>query len=130
MCSSDLTLLADHEVYVTDWTNPRDVPLAAGRFGFDEYIAHLVACIEAVGRGSHVVAVCQPTVGALAAVALMAEDGHPDVPRTLTLMAGPIDTRVNPTQVNALATAHPIDWFERHMVSVVPERHPGAGRRV
>ena len=124
------TLLTDHDVYVTDWTNPRDVPLSAGRFGMDEYVAQLIQWMAFVGKGAHVVAVCQPTVGALAAVSLMAEDDHPATPRTMTLMAGPIDTRVNPTKVNHLATSHSLAWFEKHMVTQVPNRYPGAERRV
>ena len=83
------TMLADHDVYITDWHNARDVPLAAGRFGLDEYIEHLIDFLEAIGPGAHLVAICQPCVPALAAVALMAEDDHPATPRSLTLMAGP-----------------------------------------
>jgi poly(3-hydroxybutyrate) depolymerase len=85
------TLVADHEVYVTDWHSARDVPLAAGPFGFDEYTAHLIQFLEVIGPGAHLVAICQPCVAALAAVALMAEDSHVSQPATLTLMAGPID---------------------------------------
>lgn len=124
------TMVADHEVYVTDWHNARDVPLAAGRFGFDEYVAHLIEFLEVLGPGAHLVAICQPCVAALAAVALMAEDGHIAQPASLTLMAGPIDCRVSPTAVNALATGKPIEWFENHLISTVPWRLPGAGRRV
>jgi poly(3-hydroxybutyrate) depolymerase len=124
------TVLQDHDVYVTDWRNARDVPLAAGRFGLDEYTEHLVDFLEAIGPNAHVIAVCQPCVSALAAVALMSEDGHPATPASLTLMAGPIDCRVSPTEVNKLATAKPIEWFERTLISHVPWRHPGAGRRV
>ena len=124
------TLLIDHDVYVTDWLNPRDIPLSAGRFGLDEYVLHLVRFMEHIGAGAHVVAVCQPTVAALAAVALMSEDGHAACPRTMTLMAGPIDTRINPTKVNRLATERPIEWFEQNLIGTVPARHAGAGRRV
>lgn len=124
------TLLADHSVFITDWHNARDVPLAAGRFGFDEYVDHLVEFLEAIGSGAHLVAVCQPCVAALAATALMAEDAHPSTPLSLTLMAGPIDCRVNPTAVNALATSKPIEWFERTLIDTVPMRHAGAFRRV
>jgi polyhydroxyalkanoate depolymerase len=124
------TLLPEHDVYITDWHNPRDVPLSAGRFGLEEYVLHLVEFIERMGPGGHVVAVCQPTVAALAAVALMAEDGHPAQPRSLTLMAGPIDTRVNPTKVNELATSRPIEWFEANLIASVPLRYAGASRRV
>jgi poly(3-hydroxybutyrate) depolymerase len=124
------TMLADHDVYVTDWHNLRDVPLAAGRFGLDEYTAHLIAFLAAIGEGAHMVAVCQPCVAALAATAIMAEDAHPATPASLTLMAGPIDCRISPTEVNRLATSKPIEWFESNLVSHVPWRYAGAGRRV
>jgi len=124
------TVLQDHDVYVTDWHNVRDVPLAAGRFGLDEYTAHIIDFLAAMGAGASVIAVCQPCVAALAAVALMSEDAHPATPVSLTLMAGPIDCRISPTEVNRLATTKPIDWFENHLISRVPWRHAGAGRRV
>ena len=124
------TALQDHDVYVTDWLNVRDVPLAAGRFGLDEYIEHVMRFIEALGPGGHVLAVCQPTVAALAAVALMSEDGHEAAPASLTLMAGPIDCRISPTSVNRLAMSRPIEWFEQNLISRVPWRHAGGGRRV
>lgn len=124
------TLLADHDVYITDWHNARDVPLAAGRFGFEEYVDQLIDFLECIGPGAHLLAVCQPCVAALAAVAVMAEAGNPAQPRSMTLMAGPIDTRVNPTKVNELATSKPIEWFERTLIATVPWRFPGAGRRV
>ena len=124
------TLLPDNDVYITDWLNARDAPLAAGAFGFDEYVAHVIAFMEAVGPGAHLISVCQPCAHALAAVALMAEDDHPATPRSMTLMAGPVDTRVNPTKVNDLATNHSIEWFEKELISTVPGRFAGAGRRV
>ncbi len=124
------TLLRDHDVHVTDWHNVRDVPLAAGRFGLDEYVEHLMQFMRALGEGSHVVAVCQPCVAAFAATALMSEDDDPATPASLTLMAGPMDCRIAPTSVNKLATERPIEWFERHLISTVPWRHRGAGRRV
>ena len=124
------TLLAEHDVYVTDWKNARDVPVYQGRFGFDEYVAHLVMFLDTIGAGTHVIAVCQPCVAALVAAAVMAQGDHPARPRSLTLMAGPIDCRVNPTKVNELATAHPIDWFESRLIATVPWRYPGAWRRV
>ena len=124
------TLVADHDVYVTDWHNARDVPLAAGRFGLDEYTQHLIHFLALIGPGAHLMAICQPCVAALAAVALMSEDEHPATPRSLTLMAGPIDCRIQPTAVNHLATSKPIEWFEKNLISVVPWRLPGAGRRV
>jgi poly(3-hydroxybutyrate) depolymerase len=124
------TALQDHDVYVTDWHNVRDVPVGAGRFGLDEYIDHLIDFIDVLGPGAHVLAVCQPCVEALAAVALMSEDRHPATPVSLTLMAGPIDCRISPTGVNQLATSRPIAWFEDNLISRVPWQHPGAGRRV
>lgn len=124
------TLLPDHDVYLTDWHNARHVPREAGRFGLDDYIAHMIAFLEHLGPDTHTVGVCQPCPALLAAVALMAEADHPAQPRSMTLMAGPIDTRVNPTPVNDLATSHPIEWFERHLISTVPGRYPGARRRV
>jgi poly(3-hydroxybutyrate) depolymerase len=124
------TVLQDHDVHVTDWHNVRDVPLAAGRFGLDEYTEHVMQFIAAMGPGVHVMAVCQPCVSALAAVALMSEDQHPATPASLTLMAGPIDCRVSPTEVNKLASSKPIEWFEKHLITHVPLGHRGAGRRV
>jgi poly(3-hydroxybutyrate) depolymerase len=124
------TTLQDHDVYVTDWHNVRDVPLAAGRFGLDEYTGHVIEFLAAMGPNCNVIAVCQPCVAALAAVALMSEDQHPATPASLTLMAGPIDCRISPTAVNKLATTQPIEWFEKNLISAVPWRHGGGGRRV
>jgi poly(3-hydroxybutyrate) depolymerase len=124
------TMLPEHDVYITDWHNARDVPLAAGRFGVDEYTDHIIKFLETLGPGAHVLAVCQPCVAVLAAVAVMAQHGNPAQPRSMTLMAGPIDTRVNPTTVNELAKKHGIDWFERTLTASVPLRYPGAFRRV
>jgi poly(3-hydroxybutyrate) depolymerase len=124
------TLLAEHDVYITDWHNARDVGLRHGRFDFDDFIDHVITFLEVMGPGAHVVAVCQPCVAVLAAVAIMAEDDHPATPRSMTLMAGPIDTRINPTEVNHLATSRPIGWFERTLIDVVPPRYNGAWRRV
>jgi polyhydroxyalkanoate depolymerase len=123
-------LLPEHDVHITDWANARDVGMWSGRFGFDEYVEHLIKFLEAMGPGAHVVAVCQPCVQALAAAALMAEDDNPAQPRSMTLMAGPIDTRINPTKVNELATGRPISWFAQNLISRVPLRYPGATRRV
>lgn len=124
------TMLPDHDVYITDWHNARDVPLTAGRFGVDEYTEHLIKFLEAIGPGAHILAVCQPCVATLAATALMAQDGNPAQPRSMTLMAGPIDTRINPTKVNELAKKQTIEWFERTLTASVPLRYPGAFRRV
>src|SRR6266702_5732251 len=124
------TMLAEHDVYITDWHNPRDVSLSAGRFGFDEFVQHVIDFTDTIGQGTHLLAVCQPTVAALAAVALMAADDHPAQPASMTLMAGPIDTRVNPTRVNELAKSKPIEWFEQNLISAVPFGFQGAFRRV
>jgi polyhydroxyalkanoate depolymerase len=124
------TMLAEHDVYITDWHNPRDVPLSDGRFGFDEFVQHVIDFTEAIGPGAHLLAVCQPTVAALAAVALMAADNHPAQPASMTLMAGPIDTRISPTRVNELAKSKPLEWFEQNLISAVPFGFAGANRRV
>lgn len=124
------TMLPDHDLYITDWKNARDIPPQAGTFGFDSYVEHLIRFQRVIGPGAHIVAVCQPTVAALAATAIMAEEHDPAQPRSLTLMAGPIDTRVNQTQVNVLARSKPIEWFEKELIATVPWRFPGGGRRV
>jgi poly(3-hydroxybutyrate) depolymerase len=124
------TMLPEHDVFITDWHNARDIPLTAGRFGVDEYVDHLIKFLEVMGPGAHVVAVCQPCVSVLAAAAVMAQAGNPAQPRSITLMAGPIDTRINPTKVNELAKKRSIEWFERALTASVPLRYPGALRRV
>ena len=124
------TLLQDHDVYISDWHNARDVGLKHGAFGLDDYIGHMIQFLQAIGPGAHVVAVCQPCVAALAATAVMAEDDDPAQPLSLTLMAGPVDCRVNPTSVNDLATSKPIDWFAKNLISHVPLPHAGFMRQV
>ncbi len=124
------TMPVEHDVWITDWHNARDVPRVAGPFGLEEYIDHLLDWLRVLGPGVHVVAICQPCVPALAAAALLAQDGDPAVPRSLTLMAGPIDCRVNPTEVNRLATSRPIQRFEDHLIDSVPLRYAGAMRAV
>lgn len=123
-------LLPDHDVYITDWHNARDVSTEAGRFGFDEYVDHVIRFLEEMGPGAHLVSVCQPCAHAFAAVAVMAAANNPAQPASMTLMAGPIDTRINPTTVNELATTHSIEWFESNLISRVPAGFAGAGRRV
>ena len=123
------TLLLDHDVYVTEWTNAREVPLAAGTFSLTDYIADLRGFLRTLGEPLHIVAVCQPTVPTLAAVALDASDGLP-TPRSLVLMGGPVDARRNPTVVCKLATDHSLAWFERTMIHRVPASYAGRGRRV
>jgi poly(3-hydroxybutyrate) depolymerase len=122
--------LPNHEVYITDWHNARTVPLAAGRFDLDDYIDYVVAMLHLLGRDTHVIAVCQPSVPVLAAVSLMSADKDPDVPNSMVLMGGPIDTRVNPNAVNALAVDRGIDWFRNHVITKVPFPHPGFMRDV
>jgi poly(3-hydroxybutyrate) depolymerase len=118
------TMLPEHDVYITDWKNARDVPAADGQFGVESFIEHVIRFLEKLGPGGHVMAVCQP------AVAVMAADGNPARPRSMTLMAGPIDTRIKPTSVNAVAKSRPIEWFEHNVIGTVPWRFKGAGRRV
>ncbi len=114
------TLLQDHDVYITDWHNPRDIPLDQGKFGLDEYTEHLITFLDQMGPRSHMVAICQPSVSALAAAAIMSEDNHPARPATLILMAGPIDTRIQPTKVNQFAKSKPLNWFEENLINYVP----------
>ncbi len=124
------TMLVEHDVYITDWHNARDVPLSDGPFTFDSYTAHLIKFLEKIGPGAHMVAVCQPCVSALVAASVMAMGDNPAQPRSMTLMAGPIDTRVNPTKVNELAKGKPMEWFEKKLIATVPARYAGGGRRV
>lgn len=124
------TLLPDHDVFITDWNNARDIPREKGRFGLDDYVEHVMRFIEYLGPDTHVIGVCQPCNALLATVALMAQSDNPAQPRSLTLMAGPVDTRINPTVVNYLATDHPIEWFEKNLISTVPVQFKGAHRRV
>ena len=124
------TMLADFDVYITDWQNARDVPVAAGRFGLDEYVDQLISHLETLGPGTNLLAICQPAVPALMATAIMAAGRNPATPRTLTLMAGPIDARNSPTRVNVLAKKQSIAEYERKAISKVPARYAGAGRRV
>jgi poly(3-hydroxybutyrate) depolymerase len=124
------TLLPDHDVYVTDWINARNVPLLYGRFDLDDHIDLVASFLRELGPDTHVIAVCQPSVPVLAAVALLAADSDPAQPRSMTLMGGPVDTRRNPTVVNQLATSRPLSWFERNVIATVPARYSGAFRRV
>jgi poly(3-hydroxybutyrate) depolymerase len=124
------TLLQDHDVYITDWHNPRDIPREEGRFGLDDYSQHLIDFLGQLGPRPHMVAICQPSVSALVAAAIMCEDNHPSRPATLTLMAGPIDTRIQPTRVNEFAKSKPIKWFEDNLINFVPFQCKGAFRKV
>ena len=124
------TMLADHDVFITDWNNARDIPLTEGHFGTGEYVDHLIRFLEAIGPGAHAVAVCQPCAATLTAVAVMAKHENPAIPRSVTLMAGPVDASINPTEVNKFATSHSISWFKKNLIARVPNRYPGAGRHV
>ncbi|MGY1591340.1 polyhydroxyalkanoate depolymerase [Geodermatophilus sp. SYSU D00708] len=124
------TLLSDHDVYVLDWHNARDIPVEHGPFGLDEYIEHVMTALRHLGPDAHVVAVCQPAVPVLAAVSLLAAADDDAQPRSVTLMAGPVDTRVNPNRVNEAAAKRPLSAYERRLIDTVPARYPGAGRRV
>jgi poly(3-hydroxybutyrate) depolymerase len=123
-------LLPDHEIYVTDWANGRDVALRHGRFDLDDYIAYVIDFLRHLGPGNHAIAVCQPSVPVLAATALLAAAKDPSQPRSLTLMGGPIDTRINPTVPNRLAEEHSLAWFEANAIHAVPWPLAGHGRRV
>jgi len=124
------TMLPDHDVYITDWINARDVRLVDGGFDLDDFIDLIIGFLHHLGRETHVVAICQPAVPVLAAVALMAEDDDPLQPASMTLIGGPIDTRIDPTQVDRFAISHPLEWFEHTVITTVPLRYPGAFRRV
>ncbi|WP_205480265.1 polyhydroxyalkanoate depolymerase [Sphingomonas arenae] len=123
-------MLPGHDVYITDWRDAKMVPLSEGAFDLDTYIDYLIEFLEAIGPGAHMLAVCQPSVPAYAAVALMNADQHACRPRSLTLMGGPIDTREAPTAVNTLATQRPHAWFQRNVIATVPMLYPGSGRKV
>jgi poly(3-hydroxybutyrate) depolymerase len=132
------TLLQDFDVWITDWIDARDIPIAVGPFHFDDYVDYVREFLHFVGEGAaagqkpspvHAISVCQPTVPVLAAVSLMAADGE-RVPRTLTMMGGPIDTRRSPTAVNTFAKHRPLSWFEAKVIQRVPMRYPGFMRRV
>ncbi len=121
--------LPTHEVYITDWADAREVPLAAGRFDLDDYIDYMMAIYSHLGR-SHTIAVCQPSVPVIAAVALMEEMGHPDAPASMTLMGGPVDTRQGVTEVNKLAEKRGAEWFRRNCIHALPFPYAGMGRQV
>ena len=123
-------MLPGHDVYITDWRDAKLVPVSEGVFDLDDYIDYLIEFLEVIGPGAHMLAVCQPAVPAYAAACLMSEDNHACRPRTLTMMGGPIDTRMAPTEVNTVATQRPLAWFQNHVILDVPMLYPGAGRRV
>lgn len=122
--------LPEHEVYITDWSDARMVPLLAGRFDLNDYIDHVMAMLRELGPDTHVVAVCQPGPLVLAAVSLMAQEDDPCAPATMTIMGSPIDARKSPTEPNKLAEQRDIAWFKQNMIHTVPMLYPGAFRRV
>lgn len=119
------TMLPHADIYITDWHDARNVPLASGRFGLDDYIDYVITMLQQLGPGTHVMAVCQPSVPVLAAVSVMAEEKDPGAPASMTLMGGPIDTRRNPTAVNRLAQERGTEWFAKNVITQVP--FPNAG---
>ena len=123
-------LLPNHDVFITDWIDARMVPLSAGPFHLDDYIYYVQDFIRTLGPDVHVISVCQPTVPVLAAIALMASENDPKLPKTMTMMGGPIDPRKSPTAVNDLATEKPFSWFENTVIYAVPGNYPGYGRKV
>ena len=123
-------MLPEHDVYITDWADARNVPVAAGRFDLDDFVEYIIDFVRFIGPNTHIIAVCQPAVPALVATALMASRGEANQPASLVLMGGPIDTRRNPTKVNELAGARSINWFEQNVISAVPFPHPGFLRPV
>jgi poly(3-hydroxybutyrate) depolymerase len=124
------SLLTDHDVYITDWTDARMVPLAAGAFHLDDYIYYVQDFIRLLAPDLHVISVCQPTVPVLAAISLMASANDTKLPKTMTMMGGPIDPRRSPTAVNDLAIEKPFSWFENTVIYAVPANYPAYGRRV
>ena len=123
-------MLPKHDVYITDWRDAKLVPLSDGSFDLEDYVDYLIAFLEHIGPGTHMLAVCQPAVPSYAAACLMSADDNPCRPRTLTMMGGPIDTREAPTVVNTVATERPHAWFEQNVIATVPLHYPGAGRTV
>ena len=123
-------MIGEHDVWITDWRDARNVPLEAGKFDLDDYIDYVISWLEHIGPGAHMLAVCQPSVPSYAAAAIMAADKHKCRPKTLTMMGGPIDTRKAPTAVNEHAMTRPYAWFQENVIVTVPAWYPGAGRRV
>jgi poly(3-hydroxybutyrate) depolymerase len=123
-------LLPAHDVYITDWTDARMVPLSEGPFHLDDYIYYVQDSIRTLAPDLHVISVCQPTVPVLAAISLMASQHDDKLPKTMTMMGGPIDPRKSPTAVNDLATEKPFSWFENTVIYAVPANYPGYGRKV
>lgn len=127
-------MLQCHDVYITDWRDAKLVPMGEGSFDLDDYVDYLIEFVEVIGEEGgerpHMIAVCQPSVPAFAATALMNADRNPFRPKSLTMMGGPIDTRQAPTAVNTLATQRPLSWFQHNVIATVPAIYPGSGRKV
>ena len=123
-------MIPDHDVYITDWRDARNVPVSEGSFDLDDYIDYIISWLEELGPNTHVMAVCQPSVPVYGAVALMDAANNPATPQSVTLMGGPVDTRCNPTEVNTLATTRPLKWFEENVITVVPMPNAGFMRKV
>jgi poly(3-hydroxybutyrate) depolymerase len=123
-------LVENQEVWITDWADAKMVPLSAGHFDLDDYIDYLIEFLRFVGEGTHMLAVCQPSVPAFAAAAVMGAEKDPCRPATLTMMGGPVDTRASPTSVNDVAVRRPLSWFRNNVIATVPLNYPGAGRKV
>ena len=119
-----------HEVWITDWADAKMVPLSEGHFSLDDYIDYLIEFLRFIGEGTHILAVCQPSVPAFAATAIMGAEKDPCRPVSLTMMGGPVDTRASPTSVNDMAMDRPLSWFESNVIATVPMSYPGAGRKV
>jgi poly(3-hydroxybutyrate) depolymerase len=123
-------LILDHDVYITDWLDAKNVPLSEGNFDFDDYVTYLIEFMKEIGEDTHVLAVCQPAVQALIATAVLAKEKDAATPKSLTIIAGPIDTSINPNELNKYASSKDLSWFENNVIMTVPDRFPGAGRKV
>jgi len=123
-------LIVDHDVYITDWLDAKNVPLSEGEFSFDDYVTYVVDFLKEIGGNTHVLAVCQPAVQALIATAVLAKEKSPVTPKSLTIVAGPIDTSINPNELNKYASEKDLSWFENNVIMTVPNRYAGAGRKV
>lgn len=131
LCKSTVeTLIPDHDLYVTDWLDAKHVALSKGKFSFDDYASYLIYFLEHLGGGSHIIAICQPAVQTLIATALLSAKNSPAIPASMTLMAGPVDTRINSNKVNDFADKYPREWYKNSLIQTVPYGYAGAGRRV
>ncbi|NRA53376.1 MAG: polyhydroxyalkanoate depolymerase [Gammaproteobacteria bacterium] len=122
--------ISDHDVYITSWINARDVPLSDGDFSFDDYITYVMEFCQFLGDDFHIIAVCQPTVPTIVATSVMAQQNVSYQPKSISLLGGPVDTRVSPTEVNNYAVDKELAWFEKNVICTVPDKFAGAGQRV